>query len=156
MATRSIISVVATEGYRTETGSLIQMRDERIGWFGRYCHWDGYPEHMVPVIQGLVRRFGIAGTKTRIMATGWSALGTDGGGQYLDLAKMNDEDPIGRSSGQSDPFLLEGGDDWGTEFRYLIKDDGILEVYKIPYDSPQHALINTVELSGAPVLSIIR
>lgn len=131
MATRSIISVVATEGYLTETGSSIRIDDNGVTWFGRYCHWDGYPEHMVPVLGKIVRRFGIAGAKTRIMARGWSTLGTCNQGQYIDFTKLGDNEPIGKSSHDNDPFLIEGGDNWGTEFRYLIQDNGILEVYEV-------------------------
>lgn len=156
MATRSIISVVATEGYKTETGSPIRISDERISWFGRYCHWDGYPEHMVPVIQGLVRRFGIAGAKTRLMAGGWSTLGSDGQGNSLDFATLGDKEMIGSRIHENDPLLLDGGDDWGTEFRYLIKDDGTLEVYSVPYDNTPHTLRNTILLDGAPILSIVK
>jgi hypothetical protein len=147
MATRSIISVVATEGYKTETGSSINIKDERIGWFGRYCHWDGYPEHMTVVIYELVSRFGIAGAKTRLMASSWSTLGTDGQGGALEFSKLNDNDPIGTVSYPTDGFLLEGGDDWGTEYRYLIKDDGNLDVYEVSYDrTTPHKLLNTFNM----------
>ncbi len=166
MATRSIISVVATEGYITETGSSIKIKDERIGWFGRYCHWDGYPEHMVPVLTKMVSRFGIAGAKTRVMARGWSTLGTCDQGQYIDFSKLGDNELVGKSSHDNDPFLIEGGDDWGTEFRYLIKDDGTLEVYEVSYDrETPHKLLDTYNLetglkiepalNGAP-LSLLR
>lgn len=146
MATRSIISIVATEGYSTETGSPIKINDERISWFGRYCHWDGYPEHMVPTIQQIVNRFGIAGAKTRLMSGGWSTLGTDGAGHDLDFKTIGDNDMVGSRIHEGDPFLLDGGDDWGTEYRYLIKDEGMLEVYKVSYDKSPHTLIDTYPL----------
>lgn len=156
MATRSIISVPATEGYLTRDGSTIRICDERITWFGRYCHWDGYPEHMVPVIQALVKRFGLEGAKTRLMANSWSTLGTDGQAGSLDIAKLGDKDPIGTYSYKTDPFLVDGGDDMGTEYRYLIKHDGTLDIFSIPYDSREHALLNTVQLDGAAILSIVK
>lgn len=161
MATRSIISVVATEGYITETGSSIRIDDDRVTWFGRYCHWDGYPEHMVPVLTKMVSRFGIAGAKTRIMARGWSTLGTCNQGEYIDFSKLGDNEPIGKSSHDNDPFLIEGGDNWGTEFRYLIQDNGILEVYEVgethPIDRYNLATAEKIQpaLDGAP-LSILR
>lgn len=144
MATRSIISVVATEGYATKDGSAINIKDIRVSWFGRYCHWDGYPEHMLPVIYGLVQRFGIAGAKTRLMSSSWSTLGTDGQGGSLDFKQLGDNDPIGTITYPTDGFLIDGGDDWGTEYRYLIKDEGLVEVYKVSYDpETPHALIST-------------
>lgn len=147
MATRSIISVVAKEGYITETGSAINIKDERVSWFGRYCHWDGYPEHMVPVIQGLVRRFGIQGAKTRLMRSSWSTLGTDGQGGALDFSTLGENDPIGTVTYPTDGFLLDGGDDWGTEYRYLIKDEALIEVYKVSYDpETPHELVDTYPL----------
>lgn len=153
MATRSIISVVATEGYRTKDGSSINIKDIRVSWFGRYCHWDGYPEHMVPVIDGLVKRFGIAGAKTRLMSSSWSTLGTDGQGGFLDIANMGDNDSIGTITYPTDGFLIDGGDDWGTEYRYLIKDDGTLDVFKVSYDSnTPHEFVETYPL-GLSVVS---
>lgn len=123
MATRSIISVVATEGYKTETGSTIKFLDQRVNWFGRYVHWDGYPDHMVPAICGVVQKHGIELAKTLIMRSTYSSFGLG--------SDSNDPDAIGTVSYPNDGFMLEGGDDWGTEYRYLIKDNGELEVFRV-------------------------
>lgn len=158
MATRSIISVVAKEGYKTETGSSIKIHDERISWFGRYCHWDGYPEHMAVVIKNLVKRFGVEGAKTKLMATSWSTLGTNGEGELIDFETIGEQDPIGKTSHESDPFLLEGGDSWGTEYRYLIKNDYTLDIYKVSYRSENEPdqFIKTILLNGAPILLVVK
>lgn len=123
MATRSIISVVATEGYKTEEGSTIKFLDQRISWFGRYVHWDGYPEHMVPAICGVVQKYGVERAKTLIMRSTYSSFGLG--------SDSNDPDAIGTVSYPNDGFMLEGGDDWSTEYRYLIKDNGELDVFTV-------------------------
>lgn len=153
MATRSIISVVATEGYATETGSSINIRDQRISWFGRYCHWDGYPEHMVPAICGVVQKHGLPLAKTLIMRSSYSSFGFG--------SDSNDPDAIGTVTYPNDGYILDGGDDWGTEYRYLIKDNGELEVYSV---GTIHHLLDTYSLftgkkitrtAGAP-LSLVK
>lgn len=157
MATRSIISVVATEGYKTETGSTVKIHDERISWFGRYCHWDGYPEHMAVMIKKVVERFGLEKAKTKLMATSWSTIGTNYAGEYIDFETINEQDPIGRVSGESDPILLDGGDTWGTEYRYLIKNDYTLDIFKVSFRSENEPdqFIKTISLNSAPILSVV-
>ena len=154
MATRSIISVVATEGYLTETGSAINIKDQRISWFGRYCHWDGYPEHMVPAICQVVQKYGVTKAKSVIMRSSYSSFGFG--------SDSNDPDAIGTVSYPTDGYILDGGDDWGTEYRYLIKDNGQLEVYAV--GDITHELLDTYIMAtgekikpvvGAP-LSIVK
>jgi hypothetical protein len=115
MATRSIISVWGSEGYEIEPNIKVTSTHE---WFGRYCHWDGYPEHMIPALQAVIAQFGVAETKRRIMSTSWSSIGTD----PVDLG-------IGKLNPERDPFLVAGGDDWGTEYRYVITDKGSILAY---------------------------
>jgi hypothetical protein len=115
MATRSIIAVWGSEGYEIEPNIKVTSSEE---WFGRYCHWDGYPEHMIPALQKIIAQFGVAETKRRIMSTSWSSIGID---------PINLE--IGKANPERDPFLIAGGDDWGTEFRYVITDKGSILAY---------------------------
>jgi hypothetical protein len=115
MATRSIIAVWGSEGYEIEPNIKVTSTHE---WFGRYCHWDGYPEHMIEALQKIIAQFGVAETKRRIMSTSWSSIGID----PVDLE-------IGKANPEKDPFLVEGGDDWGTEFRYVITDKGSILAY---------------------------
>jgi len=115
MATRSIIAVWGSEGYEIEPNIKVTSTEE---WFGRYCHWDGYPEHMIPALQKIIAQFGVAETKRRIMSTSWSSIGID---------PINLE--IGKANPERDPFLIASGDDWGTEFRYVITDKGSILAY---------------------------
>lgn len=115
MATRSIIAVWGSAGYEIEPNIKVTSTQE---WFGRYCHWDGYPEHMVPVLQAIIVKFGVTEAKRRLMSTSWSSIGVD----PTDLE-------IGKANTEPDPFLVAGGDDWGTEFRYVISDAGVISVF---------------------------
>jgi hypothetical protein len=115
MATRSIIAVWGSEGYEIEPNIKVTSTHE---WFGRYCHWDGYPEHMIPALQKIIAQFGVEETKRRIMSTSWSSIGIDP--VDLEIGKLNPE---------RDPFLFAGGDDWGTEYRYVITDKGSILAY---------------------------
>jgi hypothetical protein len=115
MATRSIIAVWGSEGYEIEPNIKVTSTEE---WFGRYCHWDGYPEHMIPALQKIIAQFGVAETKRRIMSTSWSSIGID---------PINLE--IGKANPERDPFLIASGDEWGTEFRYVITDKGSILAY---------------------------
>lgn len=116
MATRSIISVWGSEGYEIEPNIKVTSTHE---WFGRYCHWDGYPEHMIPALQAIIAKRGVEEAKRRIMSTTWSSIG---GVDVEDLG-------IGKANPEHDPFLFAGGDDWGTEYRYVITDKGSILAY---------------------------
>ena len=115
MATRSIIAVWGSAGYEIEPNIKVTSTHE---WFGRYCHWDGYPEHMIPALQAIIAKLGVAEAKRRLMSTSWSSIGVD----EVDLE-------IGKANPERDPFLVAGGDDWGTEYRYVISDKGIISIY---------------------------
>ena len=115
MATRSIIAVWGSAGYEIEPNIKVTSTHE---WFGRYCHWDGYPEHMIPALQAIIAKLGVAEAKRRLMSTSWSSIGID----PVDCE-------IGKANPERDPFLVAGGDDWGTEYRYVISDKGIISIY---------------------------
>jgi len=115
MATRSIIAVWGSEGYEIEPNIKVTSTHE---WFGRYCHWDGYPEHMIPALQSIIKQFGVVEAKRKLMSTSWSSIGID----PVDLE-------IGKANPERDPFIVAGGDNWGTEFRYVISDAGSISAY---------------------------
>lgn len=115
MATRSIIAVWGSAGYEIEPNIKVTSTHE---WFGRYCHWDGYPEHMIPALMNIIAKLGVAEAKRRLMSTSWSSIGVD----EVDLE-------IGKANPERDPFLVAGGDNWGTEYRYVISDKGIISIY---------------------------
>ena len=117
MATRSIISVWGSEGYEIELNIKVTSTHE---WFGRYCHWDGYPEHMIPALQNMITMFGVAEAKRKVMANSWSSI-------YVDAEA---DQSIGKLYPEKDPFLVAGGDEWGTEYRYVITDKGSILAYK--------------------------
>jgi len=49
------------------------------GWKGRYVHWDGYPEHMVPTLLDLISRKGVDRVRDVLINwnPGWSFIGQD-------------------------------------------------------------------------------
>lgn len=116
MATRSIIAVWGVQGYEIEPNIKVTSTHE---WFGRYCHWDGYPEHMIPALQFIIAAFGVEEAKRKIMSTSWSSIGG------VDVEDLQ----IGKLNPEKDPFLFAGGDDWGTEYRYVITDKGSILAY---------------------------
>ena len=111
MATRSIIAVWGSEGYEIEPNNKYTSTEE---WFGRYCHWDGYPEHMIPALQAIIKQYGIVEAKRKLMANSWSSIGEF----------ENHPFP------EKDPFITASGDDWGTEYRYVITDNANILAYK--------------------------
>jgi hypothetical protein len=117
MATRSIIAVWGSEGYEIEPNIKITSTEE---WFGRYCHWDGYPEHMIPALQNIIVKFGAQEAKRKLMANSWSSI----------YEEVEVDQSVGKAYPEKDPFLVESGDDWGTEYRYVITDKGSILAYK--------------------------
>jgi hypothetical protein len=111
MATRSIIAVWGSEGYEIEPNIKVTSTEE---WFGRYCHWDGYPEHMIPALQAIIAEYGVVEAKRKLMANSWSSIGEFENHPYP----------------EKDPFITASGDDWGTEYRYVITDKGSILAYK--------------------------
>lgn len=117
MATRSIIAVWGSEGYEIEPNIKITSTED---WFGRYCHWDGYPEHMLPALQNIIGKFGVQEAKRKLMANSWSSI--------YEESEMDQS--VGKPNTEKDPFLTASGDDWGTEFLYIISDKGSILTYK--------------------------
>jgi len=102
MATRSIIAVWGSEGYEIEPNIKVTSTHD---WFGRYCHWDGYPEHMIPALQSIIKQFGVAEAKRKLMSTSWSSIGID----PVDLE-------IGKANPERDPFIVRA-QSWRTRLK---------------------------------------
>lgn len=136
MATRSIIAVPAKEGYKTTDGSTIAF-DAPITWFGRYCHYDGYPEHMVKMLTKIIKRYGVEHAKTRLLSYTWSTIGTDYEGKEINFAES---DKIGKYN-TGEGFITNLGDKWGTEYLYTINELGFILVQR---PEATH-IINTID-----------
>ena len=115
MATRSVIGV--------RNGDTIE---------GRYCHFDGYPEHMYPTLCAIVDRDGPATAIETIMSAtrgGWSSLAYDAeentafnhkfvegyGDQYTDMEENPSPTIVRFGSKFSDDM-----DKMGAEYAYTI------------------------------------
>lgn len=143
MGTRSIIAVVGNEG-AVINGTEFKLSSKN--WYGRYCHYDGYPSHMVPTLQAIIKKYGVAEAKSKLLANSWSVLGLKEGKP----TNFETTDEIGEFSGyKNDPFLIQGSDDWGTEYLYIINDNGNIDV-KTP-DMDNDECIATVQLNDGIV-----
>ena len=60
------------------------------GWAGRYVHWDGYPEHMIPTLLDLIERKGLDRVIDVLINWnyGWSSLGAAG---QIDVDRYADD-----------------------------------------------------------------
>lgn len=106
------------------------------GWKGRYVHWDGYPEGVGRALAKIVQRDGYD-TAVKVLTQdhyGWSSV-TGEEHQELTLGYTD-----GRfeavpgygiayttKGGQSSPdgWIFRSGDDWGTEYAYVLHPDSI-------------------------------
>ena len=98
------------------------------GWFGRYVHWDGYPEGVGSAVWHIVKRDGIGtAVQTLLMDNySWSCLTTE--------TEPKDNNPVGKfvagygyahTDGQPDDIIVSDGDKWGTEFAYILSREGV-------------------------------
>jgi hypothetical protein len=118
------------------TRSVIAIPDAELGWQGRYCHWDGYPTGVGETLRQLVNRetYAIAVENLVHRHYGWSNLSTTEAGPLSPLyADGRFQVVLGYGTaytevgGQSSPdeWITPAGDDWGTEWCYLLGEDGI-------------------------------
>lgn len=91
-------------------------KPEGDGFIGRYCHWDGYPEGQGPVLFKLYEDNGRDHEALLKVLTeehsSWSSLGEKC--HYHDSAE-----------GYSDEWIHSTGDDWGTEWAYVLNATGV-------------------------------
>lgn len=94
MGTRSVLAV--------PTGST---------WRGRYCHWDGYPDHMLPALEAIVARDGVDLARKTLteLHYSWSQIDPNAPAEYDLPSDANTEDRMA--------FLRKHG-------RSAITDDG--------------------------------
>lgn len=143
MGTRSIIAVVGHEG-AVINGTEFKLSSNN--WYGRYCHYDGYPSHMVPTLQAIIKKYGVAEAKSKLLANSWTVLGLKEGSPM----DFDTTDEIGEHSDyNNDPFLLQGSDDWGTEYLYIINDNGSIDVKTPEMDNNER--LATVQLTDGIV-----
>ncbi len=144
------------------TNSVIALPAAGGGFRGRFCHWDGYPCGVGRQLWLIVRRDGL--TAARLALTrdlrSWSKIDADQGSDdphYVDprwavvpgYGVAENQPPIPATD-----WLLSGGDDWGTEWAYVLGDQELV-VYRramrtdgkagrqwqhrvdLPYDAPE-------------------
>ena len=116
MATRSFITVVGSEGFTNEAGEKIT-QDWQV--FGRYCHWDGYPEHMQVELRKIVKKFGVQEAKTRLLANDWSSIELKG--EEIGTANPN----------PTKTEYINETSDWGVEYIYIIHDSGLVTYVEV-------------------------
>lgn len=100
MATRSLI------GYVTKDGNVR----------GTYCHWDGYPAYMGNILD---RHYNSPEVVEQLVQYEISNIGTDGTPEYSN-------GPDGPLSWDTPAAFLEDFDFYGTEYHYLLTEDGWL------------------------------
>lgn len=128
------------------------------GWKGRYVHFDGYPDHMLPTLLSLIDRKGVDRVIDVLINwnPGWSFLGVDEGSR-----NMLGED---RAHFVSDYGLAytrqeQSMDEWYThdnasplfiEFVYILgpKSITVLESYKAEDGQYKHRLLDTVSYNS--------
>jgi hypothetical protein len=117
MATRSIIAVEGREGYGVlhNGAEVVRVTKSDKEWFGRYCHWDGSPDTMIPALEKLIDIWGVEIAKSFLMNNHWSSIGGT-----MDKCVKTDW------SEKDDPYLYEIGE-WDTEYVYLICSNGTVQ-----------------------------
>lgn len=129
------------------TRSVIGIPDATHGWRGRYVHWDGCPSGVGEALRQLVNRDGYA-TAVRVLTEehyGWSSVHPEHSGDlapsYRD-GRFASVEGYGvaytTEQGQSSPddWILADGDDWDTEWAYLLGEGG-MAVYERTYGEEQ-------------------
>lgn len=124
------------------TRSIIGLKTG-LGWFGRYCHWDGYPEGVGAGLWHIVKRDGVAeAVKTLITNNySWSCLTADmepdrdRSAGYKFVAGYG----YAHRDGKPDDIITDKGDKWGTEYAYIISREG-LTVMSVDYEGTTQEL----------------
>lgn len=95
-------------------------------WHGRFCHWDGNPQSLLPRLQTIVRRDSAEVAAELLTKQTWSTIGPD---QHLDSENSLGERAfnvvgygLAHSTEQegSHDWIEADGDDWGAQWAYVI------------------------------------
>lgn len=116
-------------------------RQEGDGFKGRYCHWDGYPSHMVPALWNVVAQTFASDVNAALRVLiednyGWLSIDERASANEPLRVGLNDGrfrqvEGVGiaytTEQGQSSPdeWITHDGGDWGTEYAYALNDVGI-------------------------------
>jgi hypothetical protein len=132
------------------TRSVIAIPDAEHGWRGRYSHWDGSPSGVGEALRQIVNRDGYT-TAVRTLTEehyGWSSVHPD---HFATTEQLGVGYTDGRfasvpgygvayttAQGQSSPddWITPDGDDWGTEWAYLLGEGG-MAVFERTYGEEQ-------------------
>lgn len=100
-------------------------------WRGRYVHWDGYPDHMVPVFQRLVRRDGLAIVQWTLTEDfyGWSCIDAEGDRdpgepRFVAVSGYGTAYTTVEDQAHPDRWILPTSSD-GVEFCYILREEGV-------------------------------
>jgi hypothetical protein len=135
MGTRSVVAVQQDDSFK-----------------GRYIHWDGYPSGVGEQLLAIIKRDGVERAREVLLGEhyGWSNLDftqKDGPLRFgLDDGRFTAVQGYGVAyttfKGQSsvDDWITNDGDDWGTEWAYILRDDEIVVLERVyPDDGDAHA-----------------
>ena len=110
------------------TRSVVGLKTGR-GWFGRYVHWDGYPEGVGAAVWHIVKRDGIGTAVQTLLMDNYS---------WSNLSMATEEDPddprglkfvsgygYAHTDVEADGIITDNGDKWGTEYAYILSREGL-------------------------------
>jgi hypothetical protein len=120
------------------TRSVIAIPDAEHGWKGRYVHWDGYPTGVGEALRRIVQRDGYT-TAVRALTEehyGWSTLEPDkdpdeplspgySDGRFAIVGGYGTAYTTAQGQSSADDWVTADGDDWGTEWAYLLGEGGM-------------------------------
>lgn len=114
MGTRSVVAIPTADG-----------------WRGRYIHWDGYPEGVGESLRLIVQRDGLDLAVKTLTENhfGWSSVNDDAQDAHDEPIRFEFVPGYGTAYSakeQEDTWVTSDGDNWGTEYAYVLTPDGIV------------------------------
>lgn len=133
------------------TRGVIAVPDAAHGFRGRYIHWDSYPTGVGEALRQVVVRDG-GPTAMRVLTEehyGWSSLNPDqdpdeqlgagmSDGRFVVIGGYGTGYTTEQGQSAEDEWILGDGDNWGTEWAYVVSEAGI-EVFERVYGDSGHA-----------------
>ena len=119
------------------TRSVIALKTS-IGWFGRYVHWDGYPQGVGAGVWHIMQRDGLGeAVKTLINENkSWSSITAShekDESEFREALKWVSGYGFAHNDSTEDWYITDDGDKGGTEYAYVLSREG-MEVLKIDWD----------------------